>query len=289
MNRWLAPFLTLLVFLVLATPSEAQVDILPVTISGGGLREAVHLAPIDADAFRRRVNLPPRLDNSPDLQGESYVITSPYWNSAVKREDGAEEKQRVDEAAIYYPDGGFTRTHLGGVEVWIVLDLRQRQIIDTYIGLSKAGQIGPNDGGLSVMRATAADKPIGIDAGGTPLTPEQRDTFWSALGDTPATFLDPQAPPEAGSDGFWLLFTVPDAHGYQYFYDGSTLTDLLGTERYTVPSVLGAFLHSLTPEMPAIENQEPAGSLLWWPVMIGGGLAAIAAAVWLQRRNAPSG
>jgi hypothetical protein len=77
---------------------------------------------------------------------------------------------------------------------------------------------------------------------------------------------------------------VPDAHGYQYFYDGSTLTDLLGTERYTVPSALAAFLEGLTPAMPAIENQEPAGSLLWWPVMAGGGLVAIAAAVWLQRR-----
>jgi hypothetical protein len=49
-------------------------------------------------------------------------------------------------------------------------------------------------------------------------------------------------------------------------------------------------LASITPEPPpAIKHEEPVGSLLWWPVMIGGGLVAIGAAIWLRRKSRPSG
>ncbi len=99
------------------------------------------------------------------------------------------------------------------------------------------------------------------------------------------TFLDPFQPPQPDGAGYWLLLTIADGPGYEYYYDGSTLTDSFGAERYAVNPALQSFLNGLGPAMPAIDNEEPPGSLLWWPVMGGGGLVLIGAAWWLNRRN----
>ena len=54
---------------------RGQVSIPEVTISGGRLPGPVSLAPTDADAFRRRINLPPRLEFVPETTGPSYTVT----------------------------------------------------------------------------------------------------------------------------------------------------------------------------------------------------------------------
>jgi hypothetical protein len=267
-------------------PAHAQeaFDIPEVTISGGGLPVAVSLAPTDADAFRRRINLPPRIEFVPQPTGPSYTVTTPYWNDAIDREEG-EERLAVAEAATYWPDGGYLLTMLGDNEVWTVLDLRQQATLDRYIRLGRAGAIGPRDGNLAVLSAAVASEYVGIDAGVAPLTASQRSAFWAEFGDTPVSFLDPFEPPQPSGDGFWLLLTIADGPGYQYYYDGSSLTDSFGAERYAVPAALRSLLDGLTPSMPAIENEDPPGSLLWWPVMVGGGLLLIGAAWWLNRRR----
>src|SRR5690606_25657793 len=82
-----AALLLILIFL-LSSGAQAQegFEIPSVTIAGGQLAESVHLAPADADAFRRRLNLLPRLDEEPEVQGASYSVTSSYWSSAVRLE-----------------------------------------------------------------------------------------------------------------------------------------------------------------------------------------------------------
>jgi hypothetical protein len=48
-------------------PVSATASVAPgMTISGGDLPHPVRLAAADEDAFRRRINTPPRLDSLPD-------------------------------------------------------------------------------------------------------------------------------------------------------------------------------------------------------------------------------
>ncbi len=275
------------VLLLLAPPASAQepFTIPDVTISGGSLPAPVRLAPTDADAFRRRINLPPRLDFVPQVTGPSYTVTSTYWNDAIDREDSAEERLAVNEDATYWPEGGFVLTRLGDIEVWTVLDLRQRPLLDRYIRLGSTGAISAREGNLRVLSAAQATEFVGIDAGVKPLTTQQRTSFWEALGEAPVKFLDPFEPPQPDTDGFWILLTIADGPGYEYYFDGSTLTDSFGAERYVVSAALQSFLGGLTASTPPINNEEPSGSLLWWPVLGGGGLVLIGAAWWLNRRN----
>jgi len=282
-----AAILVATMLLLHTAPSSGQepFTIPNVTISGGSLPAPVRLAPTDADAFRRRINLPPRLEFVPQPAGPSYTVTSTYWNDAIDREDSAEERLAVDEDATYWPEGGLVLTMLGDDEVWTVLDLRQRPLLDRYIRLGSTGVISPREGNLGVLAAANATEYIGIDAGVKPLTAQLRTAFLMGLGETPVTFLDPFEPPQPDGDGFWLLLTIADGPGYEYYYDGSSLTDSFGAERYAVSPALQSFLDGLAPALPAIDNEEPPGSLLWWPVMGGGGLVLIGAAWWLNRRN----
>ena len=281
--------LALLFVLTLSSHAQEPFTIPDVTISGGSLPAPVSLAPTDADAFRRRINLPPRLEFVPVPTGPSYTVTSTYWNDAIDREDSAEERLAVDEDATYWPEGGFVLTKLGDANVWTVLDLRQRPLLDRYIRLGSMGEIGPREGNLGVLSAANATEYIGIDAGVKPLTVQLRTSFWAGLGETPVTFLDPFQPPQPDDDGFWLLLTIADGPGYEYYYDGSALTDSFGAERYAVSPALQTLLNGLVPLTPAIDNEESPGSLLWWPVMGGGGLVLIGAAWWLNRRNGERG
>jgi hypothetical protein len=281
----LALILALALLAIVMPSARAEPIAIPdVAISGPGLPEPVYLAPTDADAFRRRVNLPPRLDFVPQPGGPSYTVTTAYWNKAVDRESG-EEDLLVAGAATYWPEGGYVLTSLAGEDVWLVLDLRQRALLDRYIRLGSTGAIGPREGNLHVLATANATEFIGIGAGVAPLTAGQRTAFWTAFGDTPVRFLDPLEPPESDRDGFWLLLTIPDGPGYEYYYNGATLTDSFGAERYSVSPALRSLLEGLTLSTPAIQNEDSPGSLLWWPVMLGGGVAAIGAAYWLNRRN----
>jgi hypothetical protein len=79
--------------------------------------------------------------------------------------------------------------------------------------------------------------------------------------------------------------TLVEGRSLRYYYEDGILKEALGSERYDAASVGDIFANATTSDPPAIRQEKPAGSLLWWPVMAGGGLAALAIALWLQRRN----
>jgi hypothetical protein len=272
----------------LVTPASAQEFPIPtVTVSGGDLAQRVRLAPADADAFRRRVNLPPRLDDAPSATGTPYVVTTSYWASAVRLEPD-EDFFDVAVEADYYSEGGFVRVDVAGQDTWMVIDLRQRAILDRYIRLANAGSIGEFPSTLDVLAAAATAEVLSIAAGGESLEPAAAAKLLRDLAEAnPMPFVElPAAPDE--DDGFWLTITLLEGRTLRYFYDGESLTEAMGTERYPAAAASGS-LDALAPmSTPAIAQEEPAGSALWWPVMVGGGLAALSAALWLQRRRRPA-
>jgi hypothetical protein len=272
--------------LALIAPSiSAQEFTIPsVTISGGDLTGSLRLAPADADMFRRRVVQPPRLEDPPAVSGLPYLVTSDYWASAVRLEDD-EEAEDVGDEGHYYPDGGFVRVDLGGDDVWLVLDLRQRSILDRYIRLREQGLIGDTPSTLEVLAEAFNMETMAVEAGAELVEPEVAAGLLSDLVEAnPEPGVEPRQPPSPSDDGFWLTVMQVQGGVLRYFYDGRTLTESLGTERYDATSVAGT-LDGLAPaSTPAIQNEDPAGSLLWWPVMIGGGIAALGAALWLRRR-----
>jgi hypothetical protein len=86
-------------------------------------------------------------------------------------------------------------------------------------------------------------------------------------------------------ESYWLIVTLPEGRALRYYYDGETVTEALGTERYDA-SAVNEMLEAVVPQdLPVIAEQEPVGSLLWWPVMVGGGLAAIGLAIWLRMKS----
>ena len=285
--RRLAP--SLLFAALLIVPASAQEFEIPtVTTSGGGLPHGIRMAAADADAFRRRVAQPPRLEDVPDVSGSPYVVTTSYWASAVRLEEG-EDILEIDLKGDYYPDGGYVRVPVGGQDAWLVLDLRQRAILDRYIRLAEAGAISAEPSTLDVLAAASSSEAMGVEAGGDFVAPEVASALLSGLAQAnPKPFLEPREPPAAQDDGFWLTVTLLEGRSLRYFYDGATLTESLGTERYDASSVAQALAAIAPAGTPAIGQEEPEGSLLWWPVMVGGGLAALGAAVWLRRRGGPT-
>jgi len=284
-----APWAALLFLLLAAAagplPLSAARQAPAVVISGGDLPGAVRLAPADADAFQRRLNQPPRYSQAPHVSGIFYTVATTYWDKAVRRADG---EPSVDASADYYPAGGFVRTRQASNDVWIVIDLRQRALLDRYIRLAKSGSISAEPGALEVA-AAARDEPISVSAGGRLVTPAEAQAFWSAFAATGKVrfFAEPRPPTTNGSGGYWLAFSLPEGRVLTYFYDRETqtLTDSLGTEMYAVSPSLAAALPQ--PGGPAleIERQDPPGSLAWWPVMVGAGLASLALALWLNGRR----
>jgi hypothetical protein len=135
-----------------------------------------------------------------------------------------------------------------------------------------------------VLAAASSSEAISLEAAGLPLADAEAGRFWKLFsGAMRPSFPEPPQPPQASS-GYWLVVTLLEGRALQYYYDpaAATLTDALGSERYTgVPA--GVLPPSAA--APTIEQQEPQGSLLWWPVMIGGGVVCLAAAVWLHRRG----
>jgi len=293
-----------------ATSLTAQEPLTATTISGGGLPHAVRLAPIDHESFLRRLDLPPLLDNEPVLSGPSYTVTSPYWDAGVRAGDITQPL--VDDAATYYPEGGFVRTRQGAKVVWTVLDTTQKTILDRYI--RHAASLPAEPSVFEVLRASGlAGEPIGITIGELELTPQQRTAFWrNAEGVSPrrtAPLAREQRDEFFRSLGTpsprlnWIIFNLPAGRTVPMAYSNvsGTLNELneavnegIGIpvpQNWLVP-VLGDqadFRNENSPLAPlTIEQEDGAGSPVWWVVMIGGGVLSIAAAVLLQRRLAAS-
>ena len=255
-------------------------------ISGGDLAHSVRMAKTDEDAFRRRLDSPPKLDDRPELSGDGYTVTTTYWDDVLR--GSRNDREAADPGATYYEDGGFVRARQDGEDVWLALDTRQRAILDRYLNLTRAGLLGERPGILEVLAAASRSENIGVHIGGSLLTDPEWERFWASLSVTPSpAFLEqPQRP--AGDDGAWLIFSLKEGRSVQVFYDerAGTLTDSFGTEVYTVaPQV------ALAIESPASRGgsalaiqQEQQGSPLWWLIMIGGGLSCLAVALWLKRR-----
>src|SRR6185503_5215606 len=126
-------FLTVIIALVAFGLPGASVYAAPdaTSISGPGFSHSVRLAVTDDYAFFRRINLPPKLEDTPKVSGPSFEITSRYWDEVVRGWDSSAGSGA--DSATYYPQGGFVRARQGGSDVWLVIDLRQQAIINRYI------------------------------------------------------------------------------------------------------------------------------------------------------------
>jgi hypothetical protein len=126
-----------------------------------------------------------------------------------------------------------------------------------------------------------------VHAGAEAVPPETATLLLRALAEAnPAPFVAAREPPFLDDSGFWLTVTLVEGRSLRYYYRLGMLTEALGTEQYDARS-LGDLMASIVPDPPApIAQDEPAGSWLWWPVMAGGGLVAVGAAMWLRRRTA---
>ncbi len=261
-----------------------EFDIPTVAISGGDLPYPISLAPADADAFRRRVNLLPRLEDPPSVSGTAYTVTTSYWSEAIRLEED-EDYLDVSVKGDYYPDGGYLRVTLAGDDVWMVLSLRQRAILDRYIRLAEDERVGEHPSTLDVLAAAAESEAFGFEVGDDVLDPATGDALLTSIAEAnPAPAVDPRVPPVDTGEGEWLIVTLVEGRSLRYYYDGTTLTEGLGTERYDAASVAGVLDDAASMDQPVIEQERPAGSLLWWPVAGGGGLAAIGIAIWLRKR-----
>jgi hypothetical protein len=262
-------------------------------IRGGDLPDAIRLTAVDDDSFRRRVDLPPLFDEEPEVSGLSYTVTSDYWDKAVRNGNGGEAP--VAGAASYYPDQGLVETRQGDAKVWIGLNHQQRAILDRYIRLGPSLSDAPAS--LDVLRTAAESELIGIHIGRFELTPEQRLRFWEQaqpLRNRPGIVPGSTGAAPADANATWVVFTLSEGRTVQMRYAPASniLTESLSGEAYVVPSnwlvpVLGPQAapgpdYALAPQ--AVPQEESTGSFLWWAVMLGGGVACLAAAVFLQRR-----
>jgi hypothetical protein len=277
----LLAFIIVLSFLLTTHAHAQEFDIPAVTISGGDLPAPVTLAPADADAFRRRINLLPRLDDPPSVSGPRFTVTTGYWSDATRIEKD-EDYQDVSMQGDYYPNGGYVRVSLDGEDIWQVLSLRQRAILDRYIHLTEGGLISQTPSTMDVLAAASKNEVFGVEFGDHVLDPASGDALLSAIAEAnPTPLVDPREPPVDTGDGRWLVVTLVEGRALRYYYDATTLTEALGTERYDASSVADMLANLGRTAPPAIKQEKPAGSLLWWPVMLGGGMLAIGIAVWL--------
>jgi hypothetical protein len=255
-----------------------------ITISGGDLPYPVRLAPADEDAFKRRINSPPRLDNRPErAAGPTYTLASGYWGEILARPN----RPPIEENATYYPEGGMVRARYGGEDAWLSLDLRQQGILERYIRLGRARAIPQRPGLLSLLTAAQREEDLAIEAGGAALPPDKVGSLWAALATAGSPrFLEPPEPIRVAEKGLWLVFNLQEGRSLQLYFDpGSpaTLTDALGSERYTVSPALASVLSTIKPAAVPLGDQTSPGSKAWWVIMAGVGLACLVAAVWLAR------
>ncbi len=283
--------------LFLATAVAQEVPPVSQTrISGGNLPHGVLLTVVDEDAFVRRLNRPPILDDPPEITGSVYTVTSRYWNEVLR--DADKETAAADLQASYYPESGFVQVQEAGADVWIVINQRQRAILDRYIRLTLDGSLSKEPGILEVLIAAAEDEPVTVQIGDRFLDEVETAEFWRVSEGLPRlapSDLPDQSGSRDGGETVWLIFNLPEGRAVQMRYSvaEATLVDSLGADAYRVPndwllSVLGA--DAPRPGEPlevggrSIEQNSGGGSPLWWGVLGGGGLSAIGAAIWLRRR-----
>jgi hypothetical protein len=288
----------LMAAVAVARPVAAQTPIAAVTIDIDG--NQFTLAPADADAFQRRLNRPPKLEDPPPAAAPSYTVTTDYWNPAVREEA---DDLAVDAEAEYFPAGGYIRARQDGEDVWLVLDLRQRAILDHYILYGTQQRLPQNPSLREAALHPSAllivflayygvGEPIAIETGDRRLSADEADAFLASVAPflLNATFLDPPQPPAAETDGYWVTFTLPEGRALTYFLDTSagTLTDALGTEVHDISSAAGGGIPE-SADVLAVQQEGPVGSRLWWLLAVGGGVALLVAAFWLQRWSADRG
>src|SRR5215212_1487297 len=171
------------------------------SISGPGLSHPVRLAVSDDYAFFRRINLPPKLDDTPKVTGQSYEITSRYWDDVVRGWDSSAGSGA--DSATYYPEGGFVRAKQGSDDVWLVIDLRQRAILDRYIRLAQKNTLPAIPTLQEVIAASQRDEKISVTIGSRQLKPDELTAFWKEFA-RPVTRTDGGGTTPKGSDGLWI-------------------------------------------------------------------------------------
>jgi hypothetical protein len=289
----LLQFAVVLLALQIRLADADAVDVRPVVISGGDLTGTVTMAPVDADAFQRRLNQPPRFELPPTVGGISYAVETEYWDDTVREDD---QSPRAESVATYYAESGVVRVRQGAEDAWIVVDLRQRALLDRYIRLTNGGAIEPRPGILEVLTAAAASEETAVQIGSRVLSPTEEAAFWRISSGLKPANLARRADQEelrAGPNSAWIIVTLPEGHAVEmlYTFANGTLIDSLGEQVYAVPrnwlepvigDYDGATLASLG---SSISSDDPKGGWYWWPLMVGGGIACLAAAVMLNNRS----
>jgi hypothetical protein len=262
------------------------------SISGPGFAYPVRLAVTDDYAFFRRINLPPKLDNKPDLSGPSYEITSRYWDDVVRGWDS--NAGSGADSATYYPQGGFVHARQDGEDVWLVIDLRQQAILNRYIRLAQQNTLPAIPTLQEVISASQRDEKISVTIGSRQLKGSELANFWREFA-RPMTRTDGGGTTPRGSNGLWIAFGLEEGRTVHLFYDlkGHRLIDDLGIEALTVPndwlaSVLGSPLAPTSPLVAplAIPQDEPRGGRVWWLIMVGSGVFFLAAAFYAHKKLA---
>ena len=301
--RYLLSLIMLSTFCLLSPPQRTYALQSQTFISGGALKQPIRFAAADEDAFFRRLELPPRLDEPPEATGASYTMRTPYWAQAMPGAPGVREP--AGEEATYYPQGGYVRAlRSDGTTTWVVLDTRQQAIIARYIRLGEQDLISPFPGILQVLKADAlAGEAIGVQLGSRQFSEAEAAAFWEKLpvdsralmgvAPVPIPLRDEvQRPHELPAGSAWVLVTPTEGRTIEllYRYELGLLYDLAGQQAYPVPaSLFSSILGSegapgSTATAPALVPQDKGpGSPLWW--LVAGGLAAalMGGALWLRR------
>ena len=264
-------------------------------ISGGDLPHSVRLTAVDEDAFVRRLDVPPIFTESQGLAGPVYSVTSPYWGD-VLRAAGVDTAPNKLEAS-YYLESGYVQTDVEGEEFWLVLNQRQRAILDRYIGLTVADLLVDEPGLMEILVAASRIESITVQVGSRFLSEAETARFWQVSAGLPrlaSQALQEEPKPEDGEGSLWIIFNLPEGRAVQmrYFVAAAALVDSLGSDAYRVPDnwlgdVLGADAPTAGEPLKVggrVVGQEAGhGSIVWWFVMVGGGLSAIGIALWLRR------
>jgi hypothetical protein len=298
--------------LLFARPSLGRAAESHTVISGGGLPRPITLAAADEDAFYRRITVPPKLDNAPEAAGPAYTITSPYWPQVLP--GNKKDRPPAAEEATYYPEGGYVKARQGEADSWLVLDQRQRAIIDRYIRLGQRDLLPSQPSALQVVGVSAlVGEPTGVLVGARQLTPDERARFWQVVSKVEPQSFDQLAAgdrdflrgltseegattPGAAPDSAWLSIDLTEGRSLRLLYDAprSRLVEFVGEQVYALPSgfmasLLGGEGAAAGAAPVGVPQEKPVGSRLWWAVMVLGGLASLGVAAWLSRGQGPKG
>jgi hypothetical protein len=255
-------------------------------ISGNALRQPVRLSRTDEDDFRRRLGLPPLLEVVPAVDRDFYIVTSGYWDEAIRA--GQQDELAVETTAHYFEDEGLVRARQGNDDVWLVLDLRQRAILNRYLRLARLGRLSERPGALSVLAQAWRSEEISVEVEGDLLTPLQKNIFLTGvnLGEAPSFPAEPIKMTERR--GVWIVFGLQEGRSVRIFYDPDTqeFLDAYGTEVYKVheQTVLAIAAANTPGRGPVIEEDKGRGSPVWWLIMLVAGAVGLAIAALARRR-----